>query len=76
MSKEQPSPTPRVWLSGFFGTIAVGHIARALTGWTVVIAGREIPLSWSGIIGGAALVISLGLLFLGRRQRTSPPNLP
>ena len=48
---------PALWFSGFFGLGAVVHLIRLVTGLSLVVAGREIPVSWSGV----AVVIFGGL---------------
>lgn len=59
---------PAIWLSGFFGLGALMHLIRLLAGFSVVIAGKEIPYAFSG----AALLIlgalSAGLLVLGLKR--------
>ena len=49
-----------MWFSGFFGFGAVVHWVRLITGFSVVIGGREIPLAFSG-----AAVLVLGGLSAG-----------
>ena len=59
---------PAMWFSGFFALGAVVHSVRLITGFSVVIAGREIPL----ILSGAAVlvfgILSVGLLILSLKR--------
>ena len=53
---------PALWFSGFFGLGALAHLVRSVLGFSVVIAGREIPVSWSVVIAALFGIISAGLL--------------
>ena len=76
---EKPKLCPALWFSGFFGLGAVVHLVRLITGFSVVIAGREIPVSFSGVAVLVFGAFSVGLLVLsfkrpcerGERQNSS-----
>ena len=53
-----------MWFSGFFALGVVVHIVRLIAGFSVVIAGREIPLAASGIAVLVFGILSAGLLIL------------
>ncbi len=59
---------PAMWFSGFFGLGAVVHLVRLITGFSVVIGGREIPRAFSGaavlVLGG----LSAGLTILSLKR--------
>ena len=59
---------PALWFSGFFGLGAVAHLIRLIAGFSVVIAGREIPVSLSGVVVVVFGGLSVGLLFLSLRR--------
>ena len=65
---EKAKLCPAVWLSGFFGLGAVVHLIRLLTGFSVVIAGREIPVSFSGVAVAIFGTLSIGLLVLSLKR--------
>lgn len=55
---------PALWFSGFFGLGAVVHLGRLIMGLSLVVGGREIPMSaslWAVLLFGA---LSVGLLVL------------
>jgi hypothetical protein len=59
---------PALWFSGFFGLGAVMHLLRLLFGFSVVIAGREIPFIASGAAVLVFGMLSIGLLILSLKR--------
>ena len=59
---------PALWFSGFFGLGAVLHLIRLITGFSVVIAGHEIPVSFSGVAVAVFGALSVGLLVLSLKR--------
>ena len=57
-----------MWLSGFFALGAIVHLARFFAGFSLVVAGREIPLTVSGVVALAFGVLSAGLLILSLKR--------
>ena len=59
---------PALWFSGFFGLGALAHLVRSILGFSVVIAGREIPVLWSVVIAAILGGISAGLLVVSIKK--------
>ena len=59
---------PALWFSGFFGLGAVVHLVRLITGFSVVIAGRAVPVSFSGAAVLVFGALSIGLLVLSLKR--------
>ncbi len=59
---------PAMWLSGFFGLGAIVHLVRAAMGFSVVIAGREIPVTVSAVVAGVLGALSIGLLVVSLKR--------
>ena len=68
MGKAKAEFCPAMWFSGFFGLGALVHLARLIAGFSVVIAGREIPLAVSGIIALVFGILSVGLLIVSLKR--------
>ena len=54
------NPKPYFVVSGvLFGLVAIAHLVRAIYGWPVAIAGKDIPVtvSWVGFIVAASLAL-------------------
>ena len=59
---------PALWFSGFFGLGALVHLIRLVTGFSVVIAGREIPIAFSAVAALVFGVLSVGLLIVSIKR--------
>ncbi len=59
---------PALWFSGFFGLGAIAHLVRAVTGFSLVVAGREIPVSFSAAIALVFGALSAALLILSVKR--------
>ena len=68
MEKGKVKFCPAMWFSGFFGLGAVAHFVRLMTGFSVVIAGREIPFAASGIAVLVFGILSVGLLIVSLKR--------
>ena len=68
MEKGKAKFCPAMWFSGFFALGAVVHVVRLIAGFSIVVAGREIPLAASGIAVLAFGVLSAGLLILSLKR--------
>ena len=68
MEKAKVKFCPAMWFSGFFGLGALGHLVRLITGFSVVIAGREIPLAFSKVAVLVFGILSIGLLILSLKK--------
>ena len=68
MEKVKAKFCPAMWFSGFFALGAVVHLIRLIAGLSVVIAGREIPLAFSGIALLIFGILSAGLLILSLKR--------
>ena len=68
MEKSETKFCPAMWLSGFFGLGAVAHLIRMLTGFSLAVAGHEIPLIMSGVIAIVFGALSAGLLWLSLKR--------
>jgi hypothetical protein len=68
MENEKARFCPALWFSGFFGLGAVVHVVRLITGFSVVIGGREIPLEFSGVAVIVFGILSVGLLILSLKR--------
>ena len=67
---------PAIWLSGFFALGALVHLARVILGFSLVVAGREIPISASiGLCIGLG-VLSVGALALGLKRPCESGQAP
>ncbi|MBI3313560.1 MAG: hypothetical protein HYZ83_04950 [Candidatus Omnitrophica bacterium] len=68
MENKKSKFCPAMWFSGFFGLGAVMHLIRLLGGFSVVIAGREIPLGLSGVAVLVFGILSVGLLLISLKK--------
>ena len=59
---------PAMWFSGFFGVGALVHVVRLLTGFSLVVAGHEIPLMVSGVIVLVGGILSVALLMVSLKR--------
>ncbi len=59
---------PALWFSGFFGLGVLVHLVRLIMGFSVVIAGHEIPLSFSAVAALVFGILSAGLLILSLKR--------
>ena len=59
---------PAMWLSGFFALGALVHLARFLLRFGLVVAGHEIPVSMSGILGLSLAAVSIVFLVISLRK--------
>ncbi len=59
---------PAVWLSGFFALGALAHLVRSIFGFTLVVAGHEIPVIASVVLFAVLGALSAGALFLGLKK--------
>ncbi len=59
---------PAVWLSGFFALGALAHLVRSIFGFTLVIAGHEIPISASVMLFVVLGALSAGAFILGLKK--------
>ena len=59
---------PALWFSGFFGLGALAHLVRLILGFSIVIAGREIPIVFSAVIALVFGVFSVGLLIVSIKR--------
>ena len=54
------NPRPYFVISGcIFALVALLHLARAINGWPVLVAGQDVPVtvSWAGFIVAASLAL-------------------
>ena len=68
MEKAKAKFCPAMWFSGFFGLGALAHFVRLIAGFSLVVAGREIPLAASGIAVLVFGILSAGLLILSLKR--------
>ena len=59
---------PAMWLSGFFGLGALIHLIRLVMGFSVVIAGHEIPKTASGLAVLIFGTLSVGLFTISLKR--------
>lgn len=74
MEKSKVKFCPAMWFSGFFGLGAVMHLVRLVTGFSVVIAGREIPLAVSAVAVCVFGFLSVGLWVLSLKRPCEMKN--
>ncbi len=55
---------PALWFSGFFALGALVHLARSIFGFSLIVAGHEIPLIASVLLGLVLGVLSVALFFI------------
>lgn len=68
MEKAKVKFCPAMWFSGFFGLGAFVHLVRLTMHFSVVIAGHEIPLSFSAVAASVFGVLSIGLLIVSLKR--------
>lgn len=76
MEKDKPKFCPAIWFSGFFALGAIMHLIRLLLGFSVVIAGREIPLTVSAAMVVIFGILSIGLAMMGLKKPCEDKNGP
>lgn len=59
---------PAVWLSGFFALGALAHLVRSILGFTLVVAGHEVPMTVSVLLFVVLGALSVAALFLGLKR--------
>ena len=59
---------PAVWLSGFFGLGALVHLVRWMLGFSLIVAGHEVPVKASALLFAVLGTLSAGALFLGLKR--------
>lgn len=68
MEKMKSRFCPAMWFSGFFGLGALIHLVRFIAGFSLVVGGREIPLSVSGTLALVLGILSLALLIVSLKR--------
>ncbi len=59
---------PAMWLSGFFGLGALVHLVRLVMGFSLVVDGRAVSLTFSGLLALVLGILSVGLLIVSLKK--------